>query len=155
MVDLGDARSFQKRSLNMPKQLKIRINTCDGRRIFFFSVLASSSFSLYVRAVREHGPGPGRRLRGLCWTPRSKALPVCRGLGPAGGASGRTGREARGQEGGSSLASGSFPRVLPEDLVESTSQEDLSPFPGRLPPSLWPVRLTECPIPSCSPTLPD
>ena len=87
MVDLGDARNFQKRSLNMPKQLKIRINTCDGRRIFFFSVLASSSFSLYVRAVREHGPGPGRRLRGLCWTPRSKALPVCRGLGPAGGAS--------------------------------------------------------------------
>ena len=151
MVDLGDARNFQKRSLNMPKQLKIRINTCDGRRIFFFF-----SFSFQQLLPVRQG-GEGARSRAGQATPWSLldsekqsasrvpwTRPRRRGLG-------RTGHEARGQEGGCSLASGFFPTVLPEDLVESTSQEDLSLSPGRLPPSLWPVRLTECPIPSCSP----
>lgn len=58
VVDLGDVRSFQKRSLNEPH--KIRMNTCDvimERKIFVFSLI-SSSFSLHVRAVRERHLGP-------------------------------------------------------------------------------------------------
>lgn len=57
VVDLGDARSFQKQSLKKPHN-KVRINTCDvimERRIFVFS-LASGGFSLCVRAVKGRGP---------------------------------------------------------------------------------------------------
>lgn len=59
MVDLGDARSFQKRSVNEPHN-KVRVNACGvimERKIFVFS-LVSSSFSLRVRVVRECHLGP-------------------------------------------------------------------------------------------------
>lgn len=53
MVDLGDVRSFQKRSLNKATQLKIGIDTCDVRRIFF-------SFS-FQRLLPVHQGSEGAR----------------------------------------------------------------------------------------------
>lgn len=88
--------------------------------------------------MRERGPRPGRQLRGLRWTPRNKALPVRRGLGPAPtptppqeGPLAGLGPEAGGREGSCSPVSGFFPGFLPEDLVESSSQEDPSLSPGQ------------------------
>lgn len=149
MVDLEDVRSFQERSLNKPTHLKIRINTCDGiaRRIFVFSF--SFQRLLPARQGGERAPSrPGPGSPSLRWTLRSKVLPTRGGLAPQpptlGGALGRTGCEARGWGGGYSLASGFFPRVLPEDLMEDgSSQED--PPPGRHPRSPWLVRHAECP----------
>lgn len=93
MVDLGDARTFQKRSLNEPTQLVIRINTCDSmeRRIFVFSFSFQQLLPMR-QAVREHHPGPAApRPR---WTLRSKALRLRGGLGPW--EAPQAGREARG-----------------------------------------------------------
>lgn len=83
VVDLGDSRSFQKRSLNKATHLKIRINTFDGiaRRIFVFRF----SFQRLLPA-RQGGeraqsrPGPGSP--SLRWTLRSNVLPTRRGLVP-------------------------------------------------------------------------
>lgn len=124
-----------------------------GKFFFFFS------FS-FQRLLPVHQGGKGAQSWArqaapcLCWTPRSRARPVHRGLGPLGGASGRTGREVRGPEGGCSLASGFLPGVLPKDLVESGSQGDLSLSPGKRPWFLWPIRLTKRLIAPCSPPYP-
>lgn len=56
------------------------------------------------------------------------------------------------------MASCCFPRVFPEDLVKGGSQEDPSLSPGRPPPPLRPVGVTERPptstlFPTCPTSL--
>lgn len=122
MVDLGDARSFQKRSLNETHD-EVRMNTCDAimeRKMFVFS-LVSSSFSLCVRAVREHHLGPRAPLDSekqstshMQWTQSPE--------GPS-----KTSHEAGGGGGGRSSASGCFPREAPTVPVAVRQAKSLAP----------------------------
>ena len=136
MGDLGDVSSFQKRSLNKATQLKIGIDTCDVRRIFF-------SFS-FQRLLPVHQGSEGARSsagQAAPWSPldsekqsassapwtRPRSHPPPPQEGPLAG----LGPEAGGREGSYSPVSGFFPGFLPEDLVESSSQEDPSLSPGQ------------------------
>lgn len=117
-----------------------------SRGEILFSVLASSGFSLHVRAVREHGLVRGQA------APRSPldsekpgascAADLCP-THPGTGLGQNWLCEARGWGCGYSPASGFFPGILPEDLVEDSLQED--PSPGRRSQSPWLVGHAERP----------